>query len=383
MSVLHKSVIFVFILLLISSSFPSGAKGAGLSVSAESAVLMEQESGRILFEKNPHERRRIASITKIMTALLAIESGKMKKDVKISSYAAGTEGSSLYLKPGQKMKLEDLVYGLMLRSGNDAGVAIAEYIGGSVEGFAYLMNQKAEELGMKDSNFTNPHGLDNTKNHYSSAYDMALLTKYAMKFSEYRKITGTKIHKAPNPNENWDYSWRNKNRLLTQLYKYCTGGKTGYTKLARRTLVTTAEKDGLKLIAVTLNDGDDWDDHKNMYEYAFSHYKLTELLSAGKITKIKNKIYKGKIYAKNSFYFPLTEDESTQISLKLKLLKPQEDWESTKEIPEIVGKHTFYLEDEEIGSRNIFYGKYQEKGKETWIQSWKNVFLTALGIRHG
>ncbi|PLT28284.1 D-alanyl-D-alanine carboxypeptidase family protein [Peribacillus deserti] len=383
MSVLYKSVIFAFILVLISSTFPSGARGAGVSVSAESAVLMEQESGRILFEKDPHEKRRIASITKIMTALLAIESGKMKKDVTISSFAAGTEGSSLYLKPGQKMKLEDLVYGLMLRSGNDAGVAIAEYVGGSVEGFAYLMNKKAEELGMEDSNFTNPHGLDNTRNHYSSAYDMALLTRYAMKFSEYRKITGTKVHKAPNPNENWDYTWRNKNRLLTQLYKYCTGGKTGYTKLAKRTLVTTAEKDGLKLIAVTLNDGDDWDDHKNLYEHAFSDYQLTELLAEGRIGKIKNKVYQGKIYAKNGFQYPLTEEESSQITSKLKLLKPKDDWESGKDIPDIVGKKVFYLDGEEIGSRNIFYGKYHEELKESWIQTWKNVFLTAIGIRHG
>lgn len=162
-----------------------------------------------------------------MTAILAIESGKMGETVKISSNAFGTEGSSLYLKEGEKIKLEDLVYGLMLRSGNDAAVAISEKVGGSLDGFVWMMNQKAEEIGMKNTNFSNPHGLDNTNNHYSTAYDMALLTRYAMQNKTYAKIAGTKVHRAPNSTEQWDYVWKNKNRLLTQLYEYCTGGKQG------------------------------------------------------------------------------------------------------------------------------------------------------------
>ena len=150
----------------------------------------------------------------------------------------------------------------MLRSGNDAAVAIAEHVGGSVEGFVFLMNQKAAEIGMRNTHFANPHGLDDSENHYSTAYDMALLMQYAMKNKEFRKISGTEVYRAPAaPGEDWDRVWRNKNKLLTSLYEYCTGGKTGYTKRAKRTLVTTASKGGMDLIAVTLDAPDDWNDH--------------------------------------------------------------------------------------------------------------------------
>ncbi|WP_026694774.1 D-alanyl-D-alanine carboxypeptidase family protein [Peribacillus kribbensis] len=381
MKILHKSVIILVLFGLVASAVPKRAEGAGISVSAKSAVLMEQKSGRVLYAKNENEPRRIASITKIMTAIVAIESGKMQKTVTISHTAAGTEGSSLYLKPGQKMKLEDLVYGMMLRSGNDSAAAIAEYVGGSLEGFSYLMNKKAEEIGMHHSHFSNPHGLDNTKDHYSSAYDMALLTRYAMNNKEYRKIAGTKVHKAPNPYENWDYTWKNKNRLLTQLYKYCTGGKTGYTKMARRTLVTTAHKDGLDLIAVTLNDGNDWDDHKSLFESGFKNYDLTALAHSGEIKGIKNKIYKNNVYLKNDFLFPLTSKEADSVTSKIRLLKPKTGWKDKEDIPEVVGKMSFYLEGKKIGSRNIFYGKLNVK--PTLLQSWKTMLSAALGIQNG
>ncbi|WP_173427600.1 D-alanyl-D-alanine carboxypeptidase family protein, partial [Mesobacillus campisalis] len=266
-------MIFTLLLILLIHHIPGLATASG-SVSARNAILMEQNSGRVLYEKKAHDRQRIASITKIMTAILAIESGKLDEQVKVSSRAAGTEGSSLYLMGGEKTKLEDLVYGLMLRSGNDAAVAIAEHVGGSLEGFVFLMNQKAAEIGMENTHFANPHGLDDHENHYSTAYDMALLTRYAMNNETYRKISGTKVHRAPNPNESWDRVWKNKNRLLTELYKYTTGGKTGYTKRAKRTLVTTAAKGELELIAVTLNGPDDWNDHIFMYERGFEQYEI-------------------------------------------------------------------------------------------------------------
>ncbi len=262
-------VVVTFITSAILLYIPMNTK-ASVPVSASSAILMEQQSGRILYEKEAHEVRRIASITKIMTAILAIESGKLNDSVKVTENAVRAEGSSIYLKPGETIKLEDLVYGMMLRSGNDAAVAIAEHVGGSLEGFVYLMNQKASEIGMDHTHFANPHGLDDHEDHYSTAYDMALLTRYAMSNDTYKLISGTKVHRAPNPTENWDRVWRNKNRLLTELYDYTTGGKTGYTKRAKRTLVTTATKGDLNLIAVTLNGPDDWNDHINMYENGFS-----------------------------------------------------------------------------------------------------------------
>ena len=157
-------VVVAFITSAILLSIPTNTNASG-SVSASSAVLMEQQSGRILFEKDAHEVRRIASITKIMTAILAIESGKLNDTVKVTENAVRAEGSSIYLKPGENIKLEDLVYGLMLRSGNDAAVAIAEYVGGSLDGFVYLMNQKASEIGMDQTHFANPHGLDDHEDH--------------------------------------------------------------------------------------------------------------------------------------------------------------------------------------------------------------------------
>ena len=284
-------IIFTFITSTILLYLPFKTEASGYA-SASSAVLMEQQSGRVLYAKEAHQVRRIASITKIMTAILAIESGKLNDRVKVSENAVRAEGSSIYLKPGEKIKLEDLVYGLMLRSGNDSAVAIAEHVGGSLDGFVYLMNQKAEEIGMKNTHFANPHGLDDHEDHFSTAYDMALLTRYAMTNDTYKLIAGTKVHRAPNPTEKWDRVWKNKNRLLTELYDYTTGGKTGYTKRAKRTLVTTATKNDLDLIAVTLNGPDDWNDHINMYEYGFKNYKLVNVLQEGTIKEINEPFYK-------------------------------------------------------------------------------------------
>lgn len=155
-----------------------------------------------------------------MTAIIAIESGKMDEMATASRSAIYTEGSSIYLEQGEDMKLEDLVYGLMLRSGNDAAVTIAEHVGGSEEGFVYMMNEKAKWLGMTNTHFDNPHGLD-SETHYSTAYDMAILTRYAMENKIFQEISGTETYMA----ESRSYSWKNKNRLLTQFYEYCTGGK--------------------------------------------------------------------------------------------------------------------------------------------------------------
>ncbi|USK58668.1 D-alanyl-D-alanine carboxypeptidase family protein [Peribacillus asahii] len=375
------AIICIVILLLIAY-FPTKATTQGIDVSARSAILMDETSGRVIYEVNAHEKSRIASITKIMTAILAIESGELDEIVTVSGNAVGTEGSSLYLKEGEKIKLEDLVYGLMLRSGNDAAVAIAEKVGGSFDGFVWMMNQKAEEIGMKNTNFSNPHGLDTTENHYSTAYDMALLTRYAMQNETYAKIAGTKEHRAPNSTEDWDYVWKNKNRLLTQLYEYTTGGKTGYTKLAKRTLVTTATKKGHNLIAVTINAPDDWNDHIHMYESAFRAYKPTKVLEEGVLSDLNVKFYNKHVYIQNEFTYPLTKKEQEQVEVKIKLLKPKKEWDERERIPEIVGKAHIYLNGEKIGTRTIFYGQSQETFKqESFGSSWLNLFQAVLGMK--
>ncbi|WP_139311214.1 D-alanyl-D-alanine carboxypeptidase family protein [Bacillus sp. MRMR6] len=378
MRMIWKLVIFTLMLSLIMANIPQKVD-ASVSVSARSAVLMEQESGRVLFEKDAHTKRRIASITKIMTAVLAIESGKMSDIVKVSEQATRTEGSSVYLKPGEKIKLEHLVYGLMLRSGNDTAVAIAENVGGSLEGFVYLMNQKANEIGMLNTHFANPHGLDDHEDHYSTAYDMALLTRYAMQYEKYRDITGTKEHHAPNPAENWEREWKNKNRLLTK-YKYTTGGKTGYTKRAKRTLVTTAAKGEMNLIAVTINAPDDWNDHIAMFENGFKAYDMAEVLPEGKLKLKENEDYKNQLYIKDSFVYPATKEEMDLFTVKYKLNKPPENWDRSKNNEAIVGRALVYLDEKVIKDLPIYYEAIPEK-KKGLFDSLKEIFLSILGVK--
>lgn len=264
-------LLFGFIYPMVGQASPSPG------VSANNAILMEQSSGNVLFEKNAHEKQSIASITKVMTAIIAIESGQMDEMAKTSRRAIYTEGSSIYLEQGEKMTIEDLVFGLMLRSGNDAAVTISEHIGGSVEGFVYLMNEKARWLGMTNTHFDNPHGLE-SDDHYSTAYDMALLMRYALDNAQFKKVTKTTSHKA----KSRSYAWQNKNKLLTQYYDYCIGGKTGFTKKAGRTLLSAATKNNMDLIAVTLNAPDDWRDHIGMYEWGFDNFDKKSIKNKGK-----------------------------------------------------------------------------------------------------
>ncbi|KMY54657.1 D-alanyl-D-alanine carboxypeptidase [Bacillus sp. FJAT-27231] len=352
-------------LLFLATGTPAAAEP-----SAASAVLMEQQSGRVLYAKNPHAVMRIASITKIMTAIIAIESDKLDEKVKVSERAVHTEGSSVYLKKGEKIPLEDLVYGLMLRSGNDAAVAIAEHVGGSLEGFVYLMNEKAKEIGMKHTYFANPHGLDDSEKHRSTAYDMALLTRYAMKNAEYRKISGTEVYRSPDPDGEWDRIWYNKNRLLTEKYKYCTGGKTGYTKKAKRTLVTTATKGDLDLIAVTLNAPDDWNDHIYLYEQGFLKYDPKIILQKGEVKAGNHPFYKGNIYLKRDVVYPLTKKEEKQVAIRFHMLKPKKQWQNG-EVPPVVGQAEVYLKKEKLYSLPVYYKNEQKKQEPSIWEKWK------------
>ncbi|WP_042355220.1 D-alanyl-D-alanine carboxypeptidase family protein [Bacillus rubiinfantis] len=376
-----RKLIVLFIIVTFSIANTPQKVDASLGVSAASAILIEQKSGRVLYEKDAYTKRRIASITKIMTAILAIESGKLNDTVTVSNQATRAEGSSVYLKPGQKMKLEDLVYGLMLRSGNDTAVAIAEYVGGSVEGFAYLMNQKAREIGMMNSHFSNPHGLDDSDDHYSTAYDMALLTRYAMRDKTFQKIFGTKVHRAPNPNETWDYKWNNKNRLLTK-YEYCTGGKTGFTKLAKRTLVTTATKGDMDLISVTLNASDDWNDHIAMYEYGFQNYDMAEIISKGKVDLGHHKYYKDvQLLIKRPILYPATNKEMELFTVKYKLMKPDSTWENSINKQRVAGKAIVYLDGRTVQETPIFYQIKRSEEKKGFFDFMKDIFLSIMSVK--
>ncbi|WP_102348572.1 D-alanyl-D-alanine carboxypeptidase family protein [Bacillus sp. Marseille-P3661] len=348
-----KRVKFLYcslVILLLFALFPHKS----FAISAHGAIVMEQESGRVLYEKNAHTQMRIASITKIMTAILAIESGKMDEIVTVSNRAANTEGSSLYLRPGDKVELKDLVYGLMLRSGNDAAVAIAEHVSGSLDSFVKLMNKKAKAIGMEKTVFANPHGLDDHEHHYSTAYDMALLTRYAQENKTYRKISSTKLYKATLPSTGVKVTWRNKNKLLN-MYKYSTGGKTGYTIRAKRTLVSTAKKGDLSLIAVTLNDRNDWNDHISMFERSFKNYHLYEIVEKGTLENLNNAFYENLVDTDRRFLYPLTDAEQKDVSIQIQLVRPDPIRWSITGTPLMVGKLLVYLKDKQIGEIPLLY----------------------------
>ncbi|MDN4527338.1 D-alanyl-D-alanine carboxypeptidase family protein [Fictibacillus fluitans] len=384
-----KWTMLILAAALLLTCMPPQATAAGPGVSARAAILMEQESGRILYARNEHRPMRIASITKIMTAIIAIESGKLSDRVTISDAATRTEGSSLYLKPGEHISLNDLVYGLMLRSGNDSAVAIAQYVGGSLDGFVYMMNEKAREIGMKNTQFRNPHGLDDHDDHYSSAYDMALLTRYAMDNEKFREISSSVIYRSPQEGEKWERIWRNKNKML-KLYPYSTGGKTGYTKLAKRTLVSTAKKDGMGLIAVTLNDPNDWEDHASMFNWGYRTFKLTSLVKKGVVNGIKLKAYQNKIEAARDLNYPLMKGEEKDIQRSVNLYQPPKGgkWKNGA-VPKPIGKMKVMLGDQILGSLPLYYegkGLVKEENHSIWNvfkHMVASLFAISGGSHHG
>ena len=262
------------------SAFPLvlGTGAAVPAVSASSAALYCPATGEFAFTQNADVRRGMASTTKIMTALVAIEQGDPAAEIVIPPEAVGVEGSSLYLKAGEKMTLRDLLYGLLLQSANDAAEAIAVAVGGSVEGFADLMNAKAAQMGLTDTHFTNPHGLAD-ENHYTTARELAEIAAEAMRQPLFREICGSRRAAIPNGEGGKRYLV-NHNRLLFT-YAGAVGVKTGFTKATGRCLVSAAQRDGVELIAVTLGAPDDWRDHAAMLDYGFSAYERVTLAAAG------------------------------------------------------------------------------------------------------
>ncbi len=243
-------------------------------VSARNAALMCVQTGELLFEKNAYEKRSMASTTKIMTSLLAIEEYTPGREIKVTSSMLNVEGTSMGLLPGDTVTLEGLVYGMLLSSGNDAANVTAVTLGGSCENFALMMNHRAKEIGMKNTNFVTPSGLDD-ENHYSTAYDMALLGCEAVKNAEFLSICSQKSAVVYYGNPPYRRTLTNHNRLLSS-YDGATGIKTGFTKKSGRCLVSCAQRDGVILVAVTLNAPDDWQDHRRMLDYGFSSVKSSD-----------------------------------------------------------------------------------------------------------
>ena len=276
---------------------------------ARSSIVMDLDSGRVLYQNNADEERLIASITKIMTCIIAIEEGDLNSEVEAGEEILKMYGTSIYLELNEKMKLIDSLYGLMLRSGNDASVVIAKAVAGSEDEFVKLMNKKAKELGMTNTTFSNPHGLDEETKNYSTARDMAKLTSYAYKNKTYRKITGTEEYRVKTDNKS--YLWYNRMKLLGD-YKYCTGGKNGYTPSAGKTLVTTHKKGNLKITVVTLYDNDEYNNHERLAEYAFDNYNNYDIVDKNDFNLV---IDDKKYYVNKSFSYPLTESEKDNVKV--------------------------------------------------------------------
>ncbi len=331
-----------------------------LTVSSRNACLMDMDSGRVLFAKAKDEPHLIASITKIMTAILAIESGRLEEEVTVGEEVLKMYGSNIYIELGEKMKLKDLVYGLMLRSGNDAAIVISVFIGGTEERFVEMMNEKAKLLGMKNTIFKNPHGLDEETENQSSAYDMALLSSYASKNDTYMQIVGTKKYQVQSNKKS--YLWYNRNKLLTS-YDKTTGGKTGYTPRAGKTLVTTAKNKKLNLTVVTLNDGNEYDTHETLYEYGFSNYQNYLILKQKKF-KIDDAYYPDQIYIKEDFTYPLTEEEKDQIRVEVRLTKLNQYKDGDQ-----VGVVFVKLSNDTIHEQKIYVRKKEHKN--SW---WKKIW---------
>lgn len=327
--------------ILVTSILPCRCNA--ISTSAGNAILIEQKSGRVLYEQAADEERLIASITKIMTAVVALEYGDLSASYKVTSQDMA-EGSSMYLKPGDVLTLEELLYGLMLASGNDAALAVAHCVSGELSDFVRLMNETAARLGMHHSSFANPNGLDQ-EGHYSTAGDMAILTAYALNHETFRRIVSTSSITIG------ERYLKNHNKLLS-LYDGCIGVKTGYTKAAGRTLVSAAERQGMTLVCVTLKDSDDWNDHINLFDYGFEAYHMETKATAGQV--LANVSVSGgtqariKLITDRAVSYPVAAEERLTLQIKVPVSV------HAPVIPgQVIGTATVYLDDVAVDSVDL------------------------------
>ncbi|MBO8158413.1 MAG: D-alanyl-D-alanine carboxypeptidase [Thermosyntropha sp.] len=307
---------------------------------------MDAASGRVLYEKNAHERLPMASLTKIMTAFLTVENGDLDEKVKVSKYAASIPECSIYLEPGEVLTRRELLYAVMLKSANDASVALAESVAGSEKDFVKLMNKRAGELGLKDTHYVNPHGLD-ANGHYSSAYDLALLSRKALQNKVFAEIVRTKYKTIPWEGHDEDRALYNINRLLYR-YEGTIGIKTGYTRKAGNCVVGAAQKGDMVLIAVSMNSPAVYDDLTRMLNYGFKNYKMFNIASKKQVFA-EVKVNGGetetvKINLNEDLKVAATSDEipyiTYQITVPDKISAPVKKGEK-------IGECKLYLKDEE------------------------------------
>ncbi len=322
-----SKALFILSLSLLSTFLPIGVILSPISARAQRAsaaeCVMEVDSRRILYQEHGDIRLPMASTTKIATAISVIDSGvDVEKTVQIPSSAVGVEGSSVYLREGDEYSIKDLLYGLMLRSGNDCAVALAETVDGGVGAFATRMNETAQRAGALNTHFVNPHGLP-AKQHYTTAVDLSLITAHAMQNPLFCSIVSTKYYQPR--------AWQNKNKMLTQ-YEGAIGVKTGYTKEAGKCLVSAAERNGMRLVVTVLNCPTAYERTKALFDDAFKKYTRKRLLGAAEVVSFDG----GEGVAGQDYYFPLMEGEEEHIEI---VAKPFVCAENKK----IVGQFEIYL----------------------------------------
>ena len=328
-----------------------------LADTGSSTIVMEINSGRVLHENNIHSKKLIASITKIMTCIVVLENADTSKEIVVGDEIRNIYGTSIYLEEGEKIKINDLLYGLMLRSGNDAAIVLATNTLG-IKKFVDKMNETAKLIGMKDTVFENPHGLDDNTKNYSTAYDMVLLSNYAYNNKDYRKIISTKKYITKSSKKS--YVWYNRMSLLNK-YKNCIGGKNGYTPNAGKTLVSYAKKNDMLLTIVSLNDPEIYNNHQKLYDYYFSKYHNYIIIDKQSfdVSNLINNNY--KYYIKKSFKYPLSSDEVEKIRTFVEIKDDNKP-----------GKIVVKIAEKKIGVIKIYKEKKKEK---SFFQNIKNLFV--------
>ena len=352
-----KIAIFMLIFACVLPAFlgfieiPKNADTFAVMTSAKAMCVLDKDSKRILYSKNEAEKLPMASTTKVATAITVIDNcANLDETITVNDKAVGVEGTSIYLKKNEQIKVRDLLYGLMLRSGNDSATALACHVGGSVEGFARLMNDMARKVGATNTHFVNPHGLDD-KEHYTTAYDLALITAYALNNPIFKEIVSTKTHIIPATNQADKRYLTNKNRLLSSL-EGCCGVKTGFTSNAGRCLVSACERDGHTRVCVVLNCGPMFEESADILENSFIDFRDVQIIDKNK--QIYNEYIDDEqsgrlyLYAGDNFYFPVRHNEYDDITLKYNV--KLEDAKSGQE----VGKIEVYFDNQLINSVKLF-----------------------------
>ena len=353
MNKMIKNVVIVFACLISTFAIFSLKKSdTAFADNGSAEIVMELNSKRVLYAKNETVRKFMASTTKILTAITVIENCDVNSLVTVTKETVGVEGSSIYLEAGEVLTVKDLLFGLMLRSGNDCAETLAVYCSGSIENFACLMNETARKIGAVNSHFVNPHGLHND-GHFTTAYDLALISCYAMKNDIFREIVSTKTVEIPFSTRNYNRRLVNKNKMLKE-FEGSTGIKTGFTKKAGRCLVSSCRRNGMELISVVLNCPPMFERSKELLADCFNEYSYEKILEADDIidfVEIKDSDKKCAIYVKNDIYLPLTKMEKKNFSVVYdypdKLVPPLEK-------DETVGNIKIYYENNLLFSEKVY-----------------------------